>query len=114
MRFFVRAAIPTVAGNKVIIAGKMGATIDEIAERLKPDLLFFRANPAGPTAGVKSISMVVDLEDASQVKSKIEPLLQPLGAKVEYEQVMSAADFLNALPSLEEAVRKYGDDGREG
>ena len=114
MRFFVRATIPTVGGNRVIIAGKMGPTVDEIVGQLKPESIFFRAIDKGPTAGMKSIGMVLDLENASQIKSTVEPLFAAMEAKVEYEQVLSKDELLQALPSMQANVKKYGDDGRIG
>jgi hypothetical protein len=114
MRFFVRAAIPTVPGNRVIIAGKLGPTIEEIVGQLKPEAVFFRATENGPTAGVKSIGLILDLENAAQIKSTVEPLFAAMEAKIEYEQVMSQDDLIKALPNLEANVKKYGDDGRTG
>ena len=112
MRYFVRAAIPTMGGNKVILQGKLGETIDEIMKELKPEVAFFRATETGPAAGMKSMSMIVNLDDASQIRTTVEPLFRPLEAKLEYEAVMSPDDLMKALPSIEQAVKKYGDDGR--
>jgi len=114
MRFFVRAAIPTVPGNRVIIAGKLGPTIEEIIGQLKPEAVFFRAVENGPTAGMKSIGLVLNLDNASQIKSTVEPLFAAMEAKIEYEQVMSQEDVMKALPTMEANVKKYGDDGRTG
>jgi len=114
MRFFVRAAVPTLGGNRVIIAGKLGPTIEEIVNQLKPEAIFFRAIDKGPTAGMKSVGMLLDLESASQIKSVVEPLFAGLEAKLDYEQVMSRDELMQALPALEANVKKYGDDGRAG
>jgi len=114
VHFFVRATIPTVGGNSVIIAGKMGPTVDEIVSQLKPESIFFRAIDKGPTAGMKSIGLVLDLENASQIKSTVEPLFAAMDAKVEYEQVLSKDELMQALPAMETNVKKYGDDGRAG
>jgi hypothetical protein len=112
MRFFVRAAIPTVPGNVAIIDGKIAAIIEGITRELKPEVTFFRANEAGPTAGLRSMSMIVSADNASALARAIEPLFLPLEAKLEYEPVMFPDDLLNALPAMERDVKKYGDDGR--
>jgi hypothetical protein len=112
MRFFVRATVPTVGGNRVIIAGKLGPTVEEIVSQLEPETIFFKAIDKGPTAGMKSIGMVLDLESAAQIKSTVEPLFAAMEAKIEYEQVLSKDELLQALPSMEANVKKYGDDGR--
>ena len=111
MRYFVRALIPTVGGNRAILDGKIGPAIELIREQLKPELLFVQAIDQGPRAGIRSINLLVDLESASQLRP-IEPLLEAMDAKVEVEQVMGPDDFLQALPAMQVAVRKYGDDGR--
>lgn len=112
VRFFVRAVIPTVAGNIAIIDGKIGAIIEGITKELKPEVAFFRANEAGPTAGLRSMSMIVSADNASQLAQTIEPLFKPLEAKLEYEPAMFPDDLLKALPAMERDVKKYGDDGR--
>ena len=81
---------------------------------LKPEVTFFRVTETGPAAGMKSMSMVLNLDDASQIRTTVEPLFQPLEAKVEYEAVMSPDDLMQVLPTMAAAVKKYGDDGRAG
>ena len=98
----------------MILAGKMGPTVDEIVSQLDPESIFFRAIDKGPTAGMKSIGLVLDLESASQIKSTVEPLFAGMDAKIEYEQVLSKEELMQSLPSMEANVKKYGDDGRAG
>ena len=114
MRFFVRATVPLKGGNRVVLAGQMRPTIEEIVSQLKPEAVFFKAVDKGPTAGLKSIGLVLDLENASQIKSIVEPLFAAMEAKMEYEQVFSKDELMQALPTLEASVKKYGDDGRTG
>jgi hypothetical protein len=114
MLFFVRATVPTVGGNRLFFAGTMTPTIEEIVAQLKPKAIFFRAIEKGPTAGMKAINLLVDLESAAQVKSVVEPLFAPMEAKVEYDQVLSHGDLQAMLPTMEANVKKYGDDGRLG
>ena len=114
MLFFVRATIPTVGGNRMFFAGTMAPTLDEIVAKLKPQAIFFRAIEKGPTAGMKAINLLVELENASQVKSVVEPLFAPMEAKVEYDQVVSHDELKAMLPTMEANVKKYGDDGRLG
>ena len=112
MRFFVRAAIPTVPGNLAIMDGKISAIIGEITKELKPEVTFYRANEAGPTAGLRSMSMIVNADSAAQLGKAVEPLFQSLEAKLEYEPIMFPDDLMKALPNIERDVKKYGDDGR--
>ena len=109
VRFFVRATIPIVGGNKVIMAGQLGAVIQRIKDELKPDALFFRANTSGPTAGLKSINLVVEADDAAAAAARVEPILQVMQAKIEYEQVLLDEELQPQMASLEAAVKKYGD-----
>ena len=114
MRFFVRAVIPTVSGNKAIVEGRLSAIIEGLTNELKPEIAFFRANESGPTAGMKSINLIVNGDSAAQLRTKMRPLFEPIQAEVEYEQVMLSDELLEALPTMQESVKKYGDDGRTG
>lgn len=114
MRFFVRAAIPTVGGNRAILRGQLAPTLDEIVQRLKPEATFYKVTETGPAAGVKAMSMIISLDDATQIKTTVEPLFQALEAKLEYEPVLSPDDLTRVMPNIERDVKKYGDDGRAG
>ena len=114
MKFLVRATIPTVDGNRLILQGKLSEAIDAIVGQLRPDATFFKVTEKGPAVGVKAMSMIIDLDDAAQVKAVVEPLFHALAAKVEYEAVFFPDDLTRALPTMLADVKRYGDDNRLG
>lgn len=112
MRIFIRGTISTVAGNKAITQGQITSVLEKVQASLAPESLFLRAVETGPSAGLRTINLVVSADSLAKVESVAETLFKQLEAKVELEPVLSLDEFVHALPAMEDAIRKYGDDGR--
>lgn len=102
MRFLVRASIPNEAGNELVADPEFGKTMEQIMGDIRPEAVYFTAE-----GGQRTIYMVVNIEEASQLPAIAEPLWLGLEAEVDALPVMDQADFEKAGPAIAEAVRKY-------
>jgi hypothetical protein len=103
MRFAVKATIPHEAGNALITSGQLAPTIQKILGDLRPECAYFSTD-----AGVRSVFMVVDIQDASKIPSIAEPFFLAFGAAVDIHPVMVAEDLMKAGPDLEAAAKTWG------
>jgi hypothetical protein len=53
---------------------------------------------------------IVNLDDASELASKTEPLFQALDATIQVHLVNTAEDVQKAMPAFERAAQKYGQE----
>ena len=103
MRFMVKAAWDVAAGNDVIKQGKLGSTIKAILDELKPEAVYFSAE-----GGKRGCTLIVNLDDASQIPAIAEPFFLAGNASVEFIPVMLPADLEKAGDAIGKAVKKYG------
>ena len=103
MRFLFKASFEIEAGNKLARDGALGTTIQSILEDLKPEAAYFLAEE-----GKRTASLIVDMEDASQMPAVAEPWFLACNASVSIQPVMLAEDLARAGPAIEQAVEKYG------
>ena len=103
MRFLLKVNIPTEAGNAATKAGKLGATIQSILADQKPEAVYFLDD-----GGMRTALVFLDIQDASQIPSVVEPWQLALNARVELHPVMVPDDLMKAGPAFEQAVAKYG------
>lgn len=94
MRTLLKITVPVEAGNKAINDGTLPATLKALAEKLKPEAMYFT-----PT-GQRSAMLVFDLADTSQIPSIAEPLFENLQAQVEFHPVMNFEDLQKGLSTL--------------
>ena len=52
--------------------------------------------------------IVVDMDDASQIPARAEPLFLGLGATIQVHPVMTPEDLGKAPLAIEQAAKKYG------
>ena len=102
MRFMISFRIPMEKGNQLIRDGKLGETVQSIAEDIEPEAAYF-TDVDGDRGGY----FIVNMDDASQLPAKTEPLFLALDATIQAHMVMSFEDFQRATPALEQAVQKY-------
>lgn len=95
MRVLLQAHLDTEKTNEVIRSGKMPQLMQEIMESFKPEASYF-----GPDGGVRSMFLVFDMQDTSQMPPITEQLFQSFGATVDYTPVMNMEDLQKGLSQL--------------
>jgi hypothetical protein len=58
--------------------------------------------------GARAGYFIVNMDDASELPAKAEPLFFALGAEIQVHLVMTPKDLQKANPALEQAAQKYG------
>ncbi len=102
MRFLVKATIPVEAGNVLVRNPKFGERMHEVLEDIKPEAVYFTIN-----GGQRTLYLVVEVSDASQIPAVAEPLWLSWEASVEFIPAMSEKDFAKAAQHIERAAKKY-------
>jgi hypothetical protein len=103
MRFMLSFRIPTEKANAAIKDGSFPQTLQSIMEELQPEAAYFT-----DVDGARGAYFIVNMDDASELPAKAEPLFFGLGATIKVHLVMSAEDLQKATPALEQAAQKYG------
>lgn len=70
---------------------------------IKPESAYFTAE-----GGKRTGYMIVNINDPSEIPGMAEPFYLSFGADVAFYPAMSPQDLANAGPSIEHAVKKYG------
>ncbi|MFJ8081886.1 hypothetical protein ACIQ6Y_14870 [Streptomyces sp. NPDC096205] len=95
MRLLVKANVDTERSNETIRNGKMPELIKSTLERIKPEAVYF-----GPLDGHRTILMVVDLPDSSQIPPTLDQLFTDLNAYIEVTPVMNLEELQKGLSQL--------------
>jgi len=95
MRMMIRVKIPVETGNKAINDGSLPRTIGETLERLKPEAAYFF-----PDQGIRSMLLVTDVKDPSEIPAIAEPFFSRLNAAFEIFPVMNAEDLKKGLTKI--------------
>ncbi|MBT2675275.1 hypothetical protein J7E95_31635 [Streptomyces sp. ISL-14] len=95
MRVLLQAHLDTAKANEVVRSGKMPQVMQEIMEAFKPEASYF-----GPDQGVRTMFLVFDMQDTSQMPPITEQLFQAFGAEVNYTPVMNLEDLQKGLSQL--------------
>ena len=102
MRFLVKATIPVEVGNDLVRDPNFGKRMEDILGDIKPEAVYFV-----PEDGQRTMYLVVNMQDASQLPAIVEPLWLSLKANVICIPAMDQADFAKAAPAIQQAARKY-------
>ncbi len=102
MRFLMKAIMDTERANALAKAGKLGSTIQQIVEELKPEAAYF-----GDDHGKRTAFLIFEMKDASQIPALAEPWFLALNAHIEIHPVMVAADLEKAMPAIANAAKRY-------
>jgi hypothetical protein len=102
MRFLIKATIPVETGNALIRSGKIGQTIQAILADLKPEAAYFTEE-----GGQRTVYVVTDIAEPSQIPAVAEPWWLAFNADVEFHAAMTAEDLGKAMSGLEQLVKKY-------
>jgi len=103
MRFMISARVPTEKANAAIKDGSFPQTLQSIMEEVQPEAAYFT-----DVDGARGAYFIVNMDDASELPAKVEPLFFGLGATIKVHLVMTAEDLQKATPALEQAAQKYG------
>jgi hypothetical protein len=102
MRVMLKVHMPVQKGNDLAREGKLGSTIKQILEDLRPEAAYF-ADDEGKRTGL----LFMDIPDSSHVPRIAEPWFLAFDAEVEIHPVMNPQDLADASSYIEEAVKKY-------
>ena len=103
MRFLIKMEIPNEAGNPAIRDPKFGEKMQTLLKDLKAEAAYFTT-----VKGHRGGYIVVNIDDASQIVAKAEPLFFWLKANVKFIPVMLPEDLAKAGPAMAAAVKKWG------
>lgn len=101
MRFLFRISFPTETGNDA--ARDEFSVIPAILEEQKPEAVYFHTEN-----GLRTATMIINMDDASEIPRIAEPWFLALSAEVDVFPVMVPADLKKAEPAIKAAVKKYG------
>jgi len=97
MRTLVKIVIPTASGNAAIKNGVLPRVIQRALETLKPEAAHFTTED-----GKRTMLMVLDLQNSSDLPSIAEPFFSALDAEVSFSPAMNANDLKTGLSQLSE------------
>ena len=96
MRTMVKFTIPTTEeSNRLIRDGSIGQTMETILGNLQPEAAYFC-----PLDGDRGGYLVFNMEEESELVTKLEPFWLELGATIETFPVMTAEDLRAGLQRL--------------
>ena len=101
MRMLLKAVFDTDAANEVIGSGQGAEVNRRMVERLQPEAFYAFAED-----GQRTVIMVFDLADPSQIPALTEPLYQQGKAKVTMTPCMTLEDLQKGV---EEAARQMAE-----
>ncbi|WP_330296516.1 hypothetical protein [Streptomyces sp. NBC_00503] len=96
MRVMLRAHLDTAAANEGIKSGALVQAVKKLMEALKPEAAYF-----GPHEGVRSMWVVFDLQDSSQLPALTEDLFMQFNAEIEVSPVMNGEDLAKGIAAMQ-------------
>lgn len=100
MRMLLDVHIPHATFNEAVRDGSVGSKMQRILEELEPEAVYFTERD-----GQRAVTLIVDLEDPSQVPFYAEPWFLTFEADVNFHIVMDPDDLARA--GLEELGKKW-------
>jgi hypothetical protein len=91
----VKFTIPTQEANPLVKDGSIGQTMESLMGKLQPEAAYF-----GPIEGKRGGFMVINMEEGSDVVTKLEPMWLELGATIELFPVATPDELRAGLQSL--------------
>jgi hypothetical protein len=95
MRTMVKFTIPTQEANPLVKDGSIGQTMETLIGNLQPEAAYF-----GPIDGKRGGFIVINMEEGSDVVTKLEHLWLELGATIELFPVATPDELRAGLQSL--------------
>ena len=95
MRVMVKFTFPTQESNALVKDGSIGQTMQTIIGNLQPEAAYF-CHVEGKRGGY----LVANLEDGSELVTKLEPFFLEMGAAIETFPVMNADELGAGLQNM--------------
>ncbi len=95
MRTMVKFTILTQEANPLVKDGSIGQTMESLIGNLQPEAAYF-----GPIDGKRGGFIVINMEEGSDVVTKLEPMWLELGATIETYPVATPDELRAGLQSL--------------
>ena len=95
MRMMMRARIPVEAGDAGLTDGTLPATLQEVMAMVEPEAVYI-----GTDQGLRTVTIVFDLKDSSDIPAVTEPFFQNANASVELLPVMNQDDLRAGMAKL--------------
>lgn len=92
MRMMLKAQPDVELGNRAIEERTLGEIVQSVADLVKPEAFY-----VGPVDGTRTVFMVFEIDDSSEIVKVTEPFFSKLKAKVEVLPVMNQAEMLKGL-----------------
>jgi len=102
MKFIVRATIPNESGNSMLKSPEFSKTMENVMGDVRPETVYF-----GIENGKRTIFLVVNVKEGSDLPSIAEPLWMSLKANVEFIPVMDQGEFAKAQSHIDRSAKKY-------
>jgi len=100
MKIMIRIEMPIEPFNSMVRDGTAGPALARILETLKPEAAYFHA-----PNGCRGATLIVNLDDPSEIPSVAEPFFLKFNARVNWDIAMSPQDL--AASGLEELGKKW-------
>jgi len=95
MRVLATISIPVEAGNRAISEGSLPKVIQQVADRWRPEAMYFTAS-----GGTRTAFVVFDMPDSSALPVFAEPFFSQLNAEIQISPVMNPDDLQKGLTEL--------------
>ena len=95
MRVMVRFTLPTQESNALVSDGSIGQTMQTLLGNLEPEAAYF-CHVDGKRGGY----LVMNVEEGSEIVTKIEPFFLQMGAEIDTFPVMNADELGAGLQRL--------------
>lgn len=103
MRIMLKATMPVDASNEAIRNGKLNKTLDQVIAELKPEAAYFLLE-----GGQRTVLMVINMAESSQIPRTVEPFFLTVNAKVQLIPCMNRDDLEKGLSGLQDMIKRYG------
>ncbi|GGV70015.1 hypothetical protein [Streptomyces griseoloalbus] len=95
MRVLLMATLDTQRSNELMNDGKMPEVMKGVFDRLQPEAAYF-----GPVRGQRTVLLVFDMTDSSELPPAGDPFFTEMNARVEVTPIMNAEDLQKGLSQL--------------
>ena len=92
MRTFMKVSCEVKASNKALKDGSLQKAVEQAMKLTNPECAYFLT-----LDGLRTMVMVFDMKDPSQIPSIAEPFFLLLNAKVEFHPAMNAEDLQKGI-----------------
>jgi hypothetical protein len=103
MRFMLEIRIPSDRGNELLRDPQFGQKMQQVLVEIKAEAAYF-----GTVGGQRGGWIILNMDDASEMPVKAEPLFLWLHADVTAKPVMKPEDLQKAGPAIGGIVQRWG------